>query len=419
MNEIPPGLLTLVLLFSILVCAFFSAAETAVISLNRQRLKRLQTAGNRNARRVNRLLKRPARLRSTLFFCNTAATILAAASAALIGQQLAGPSGAVIALLLLTPLLLIVAAIVPRNIAAHLPERIAFPASHVLMPLTRLLTPLVILFDHITSWLLARCGAGAPRDEGPLGDELRMIVGGTGQLIPRRHMETMLRILELEKMTVADVLVPRAEMVGFDLDASDEALIAQLRACEFSRVPVWRESRDNIIGILHVRAVARFLTGPDSLDRGVLMAEIYEPYFAPVSTHLQAQLANFSREKRRLAIVVDEYGSVQGLVTREDIIERIVGEFATRHGAEPAGIEPQGDGSYRIPGTASLHEINRHLNWQLPTEGPKTLNGLLLEQLEHFPEAAVGVNLGEYCFDDLALEGKVVRSARAFRRLAL
>jgi Mg2+/Co2+ transporter CorB len=414
----PIAVLTSILLFSILTCAFFSAAETAVISLNRQRLKRLQTAGNRNARRVNRLLKRPARLRSTLFFCNTAFTILAAASAALIGQQLAGASGAVAALLLLTPLLLIAAAILPRNIAAHLPERIAFPASHVLMPLTRLLTPLVILFDHITSWLLARCGAGTRREERPRGDELRNIVGDSGQLIPRRHMETMLRILELERMTVADVLVPRAEMVGLDLDASDEALIAQLRACEFSRVPVWRDSRDNIVGILHVRAVARCLDGPDHIDRGALMAEIYEPYFAPVSTHLQAQLANFSREKRRLAIVVDEYGSVQGLVTREDIIERIVGEFVVQQGTEPNGIEPEGDGSYRIQGTVSLHEINRHLNWGLPTEGPRTLSGLLLEHLEHFPEAAVGVCLGEYCFDDLELEGKVVRRARAFRRLA-
>lgn len=418
MNEIPLSLLTLVLLLSILVCAFFSAAETAVISLNRQRLKLLQTAGNRNARRVNRLLKRPARLRSTLFFCNTAATIVAAASAALIGQQLAGATGAVAALLLLTPLLLILAAIVPRNIAAHLPERIAFPASHVLMPLTRLLTPLVIVFDRITTWLLERSGAGAPDDERPLGDELRHIIGDTGQLIPRRHMETMLKILELEKMTVDDVMVPRAEVVGIDLDASDGELIAQLRACEFSRVPVWRESPDNVVGILHVRALARFLAGPDSIDRAVMNAEIYEPYYVPISTHLQTQLGNFSQEKRRLAIVVDEYGSVQGLVTREDIIERIVGEFVAGRRTEPTGIEPQGDGSYRIAGTASLHEINRHLNWELPTRGPKTLSGLLLEQLEHFPEAAVGVNLGEYCFDDLEIDGKVVRRARAFRKLA-
>ncbi len=418
MNHTPLDLLSMLLPLSILICAFFSAAEAAIASLNRQRLKELQTAGDRRARRINRLLRYPARLRSTLFFCHSASIIAAAAVAALMGQQLGGASGALIALLLLTPLLLVLALIVPRNIGAHYPERIALPASTVLMPLTRLLTPLVKLVDTITSWLLERCGARESDDSAPVGDELRNIIADAGQPIAQRHLGIVTKVLELEQVTVEDVMVPRAEMRGIDLDLDDAELIAQLRECNFSRVPVWRGSADHIVGILHVRAIARCLTGPETLDRNALAAEIYEPYFVPESTQLHTQLASFQRERRRLGVVVDEYGSVHGLVTREDIIERVVGELVGGSARDDDGITPTGDGAYLIAGTTSVRDINRRLRWELPTEGPKTLNGLLLEWLEHFPEGAVGVQFSNYRFDQLELEGRMIRSARAMRRVS-
>lgn len=417
MNHTPLDLLSMLLPLSILICAFFSAAEAAIASLNRQRLKELQTAGDRRARRINRLLRYPARLRSTLFFCHSASIISAAAIAALMGQQLGGASGALIALLLLTPLLLVLALIVPRNIGAHYPERIALPASTVLMPLTRLLTPLVKLVDTITSWLLERCGARTSDDSAPVGDELRNIIADAGQPIAQRHLGIVTKVLELEQVTVEDVMVPRAEMRGIDLDLDDAELITQLRECDYSRVPVWRGNADHVVGILHVRAIARCLTGPETLDRNALTAEIYEPYFVPKSTQLHTQLASFQRERRRLGIVVDEYGGVHGLVTREDIIERVVGELVGGSVREDDGITPTGDGAYLIAGTTNVRDINRRLHWELPTEGPKTLNGLLLEWLEHFPEGAVGVQFSNYRFDQLELEGRVIRSARAMRRV--
>lgn len=418
MNHNPFDLLSMLLPLSILICAFFSAAESAIASLSRQRLKELQTAGSRSARRINRLLRYPARLRSTLFFCHSAAIIASAAIAALIGQRLGGATGALIALLLLTPLLLVLAAIVPRNIGAHYPERIALPASSVLMPLTRLLTPLVKLVDSLTSWLLERCGARAPGDNAPSGDELRNIIADAGQPIAQRHLDIVTKVLELEQMTAADVMVPRADMYGLDLDVGDTELVEQLRECAFSRVPVWRGNADNVVGILHVRAIARCLTGPQTLDRAVLMTEVYEPYFVPESTPLHTQLANFQRERRRLGVVVDEYGSVRGLVTREDIIERVVGELVAGSARDESGITPTGDGGYLIDGAASVREINRRLHWELPTDGPRTLNGLLLEWLEHFPEGAVGVQFENYRFDRLELDGRMIRSARASRRVS-
>jgi len=418
LNHPPLDLLLILLPLSILICAFFSAAETAIASLNRQRLKELQTAGSRSARRINRLLRHPARLRSALFFCHSAAIIAAAAIAALMGQQLGGASGALIALLLLTPLLLVLAAIVPRNIAAHYPERIALPASSVLMPLTRMLTPLVKLVDAVTSWVLESCGARAPGDTPPVGNELRNIIADTGQPIAQRHLDIVTKVLELEQMTVEDLMVPRAEMYGIDLNLDDAALITLLRECDYSRVPVWRGSADQVVGILHVRAVARCLNGPQTLDRTLLMTEVYEPYFVPESTPLHTQLANFQRERRRLALVVDEYGSVRGLVTREDIIERVVGELIAHSARDEGGITPTGDGAYLIDGATSVREINRQLHWELPTEGPKTLSGLLLEWLEQFPEGAVGVQFDNYRFDRLELDGRVIRSARASRRVS-
>lgn len=417
MNHAPLELLLILLPLSVVVCAFFSAAEAAIASLNLQRLRELQTAGSRGARRARRLLKHPARLRSTLFFCHSAAIIAAAAIAALMGQQLGGAGGALIALLLLTPLLLVLAAVVPRNIGAHYPERIALPASSILMPLTRLLTPLIQLVDNLTSWLLERCGAHAPNTPRHHGDELRNIIAGAGQPIPHHLLGVVTKLLELEQLTVADVMVPRAEMFGIDLADSDADLIARLRECAFSRVPVWRDSADNVVGILHVRAIARCLTGPTSLDRPALMAEIYEPYYVPESIPLHTQLAGFQRERRRLGIVVDEYGGVRGLVTREDIFERVAGELGTDNTPDEDGITPTGDGAWLIDGTASVRDINRRLHWELPTEGPRTLSGLLLEWLEQFPEGAVGVQFGNYRFDRLELDGRVIRSARASRRV--
>jgi len=410
--------LFLLLAVLIALAAFFSSAETGMMSLNRYRLKHLVSNGNRSARRASWLLKRPDRLLGFILIGNTLVNIFAASIATVIGLRLLGDSGLAVTVsgILLTLLLLIFGELTPKTIAALYPERIAFPLSHILKPLLRLFYPLVLLVNGITNNLLRLVGINpAKRPEEPLSQaELRTIVNEAGQLIPERHQGMLLSILDLEQMTVEDVMVPRTEMLGIDLGDDDASLLEQLRACKFTRLPVYREDINNIVGILHLRAGARLLNAAGAFDRDALMREIKPPYFVPEGTPLHTQLFNFQKEKRRVAVVVDEYGAIQGLVTLEDILEEIVGEFTSNLTNSSDEIVAEADGSYTIDGGTVIREINRALEWNLPTDGPKTLNGLLLEHLEAFPDGAVGLRVGNYTFETLEAQGKVLKKVRAF-----
>ncbi|NQY02651.1 MAG: HlyC/CorC family transporter [Halieaceae bacterium] len=408
MNEAPLGLLFAILTALILMSGFFSSSETGMMSLNRYRLKHLRKQRHRGAIRASKLLERPDRLIGLILIGNNLVNIAASAIATVIAIQLYGDAGIVIATLLLTLVILIFAEITPKTFAALHPEKVAFPASLILWPLLKLLYPVVVGVNGITNVFLRLLGINPTdnQDESVSSEELRTIVTEAGARIPQRHKGMLVNILDLEQVTVDDIMIPRNEVYGIDLDDSDEDIIRCLQNSSHTLLPVWRDDVNNIEGILHLRNLSRVLSS-DGLDRAALVREMDKPYFIPESTPLHTQLLNFQQKKVRLAMVVDEYGDLLGLVALADILEEIVGEFTSNLVDTSDTIFPQRDGSFIVDGTASIRDINKHLDWDLPTDGPKTLSGLILEFLES------GLAIDAYRFEILELEGNVVRAVRA------
>ena len=413
MNDAPLGLLFSVLAALILFSAFFSSSETGMMSLNRYRLKHLQKNKHRGAIRAGKLLDRPDRLIGLILIGNNLVNIFASAIATLIAIRLWGDAGIFIATLALTLVILIFAEITPKTIAALHPEKVAFPASLVLAPLMKIMYPIVALVNGVTNGLLRALGIdpSGGNDDDVSSDVLRTIVTDAGQLIPPRHRGMLLNILDLEQVTVDDIMVPRNEVYGVDLDDSDEDILRSIQTSSHTRLPVWREDINNISGVLHMRSISRVID-TQGLDREALEREMEKPYFIPESTPLHTQLRNFQQKKKPLAVVVDEYGDVLGLVALEDILEEIVGEFTSSLADAEEDIYPQRDGSFIIDGTANVRELNKALEWDLPTDGPKTLSGLILEYLESFPDANTGLAIGKYRLEILELQGNVVQAAR-------
>lgn len=419
MNEVPLAILFAALLGLIVLSAFFSASGTGMMTLNRYRLKHLANNGHPGARRAGQLLERPDRLISLILIGNHLVNALAAVLATLIAIRLMGgldgPDVAALALLLGLALL-VFAEIAPRIVAALHPERIAFPASAALLPLLKICQPLVWLAQVATNGLLRLCGAPVRAIDAPLSsEELRNVVNEAGQLIPRQHQGMLLSILELEQVIVDDIMLPRNKLPGLNLDAGDADILAELRRCDHTHIPVYRENINDIVGVLRIACIGRILSG-GHLDRNALLREICEPYFIPSGTPLQTQLLNFQKSRQQMGMVVDEYGDVQGAVTLEDVLAEIIGEF----NASPLGtcqdVLAQNDGSYLVDARATIREINRSLDWQLPTDGPRTLNGLLLEHLEAFPAACAGMRIGPYHFEIAELKNRLIQQVRVWRQ---
>ncbi|GAB3279216.1 HlyC/CorC family transporter [Parahaliea aestuarii] len=400
-----------------MLSGFFSSSETGMMSLNRYRLKHLRKNKHRGARRASKLLQRPDRLIGLILIGNNLVNILASAIATVIAIRLWGDAGIAIATGGLTLVILIFAEITPKTIAALYPEKIAFPASIVLLPLMKLMYPLVWLINSITNGLMRLMGVDPSKggDEHVSTEELRTIVTEAGQLIPTRHRGMLLNILDLEEVSVDDIMVPRNDVYGIDLDDSDEEILGAIQASSHTRLPVWRDDINNIVGVLHMRNISRVID-KQGLDRGALEREMETPYFIPENTPLHTQLFNFQKNKLRLGVVVDEYGDVMGLVALEDILEEIVGEFTSNLVDTADTIFPQRDGSYIITGNANIREINKSLDWELPTDGPKTLSGLILEYLESFPDGNAGLAIDDYRLEILELQGNVVQAVRASAR---
>ena len=409
---------SLTLLFSILFIlllfsAFFASSETALMSLNRYRLRHLVQEGHPGAIRANELLKRPDRLIGLILLGNNFVNILASAIATIIGVKLLGENGIAVATLTLTLIILLFAEVTPKTLAALHPERIAFPASFLLKPLLILLYPLVWFTNSITNRMLGFFGVTpeVAMSDAINSEELRMALKEAGSLIPKRHKKMLVSILDLEKVTVNDVMLPRSEIDGININASLAEIIKQLSYCANTRLPVYETSLDNLIGILHVRK-ALHLLAQDNLTLETLTSIIKPSYFVPENTPLNTQLIQFQRHKRRTGLVVDEYGDIIGLITLEDIFREIVGEFTDDYIDEDKDIHPQADGSYYINGSANIREINRQNNWQLPTEGPKTINGLILEYLESIPEPKVSLRIEDYLIEIVQTSDNTIRTVR-------
>ncbi|MFA7554525.1 MAG: HlyC/CorC family transporter [Spongiibacteraceae bacterium] len=416
MDELSLEVLFAILAVLLILSAFFSSTETGMMSLNRYRLKHLRKKGHKGAIRAAKLLKRPDRLISLILIGNNLVNFVAASIFTVIVIRLWGEAASVvIGPIILTLVFLIFAEITPKTIAAFYPETIAFPASSILVPLMKILYPVVWALNGITNGLLRLFGIDTRKhSETKLTPaEFRTIVDDAGAHIPRRHQGMLLNILDLEQACVEDIMIPRNEIQGLDLSDSDEELLLQLRSLEFTRIPVYTDDVNNIVGTLHQRNVSRIIDENGSIDRTSLMEKIREPYFTPEATPLHTQLINFQQQQRRMGIVVDEYGAVQGLVTLEDILEEIVGEFTSNIADQVKDIHKQADNSYLIDGTATIRDINKSLGWDLETEGPKTLNGLLLEKLESFPDAEVCVKIDDYYFEVLEIKDNIAKSVKA------
>ena len=409
---------SLTLLFSILFIlllfsAFFASSETALMSLNRYRLRHLVQEGHPGAIRASELLKRPDRLIGLILLGNNFVNILASAIATIIGVKLLGENGIAVATLTLTLIILLFAEVTPKTLAALHPERIAFPASFLLKPLLILLYPLVWFTNSITNRMLGFFGVTpeVAMSDAINSEELRMALKEAGSLIPKRHKKMLVSILDLEKVTVNDVMLPRSEIDGLNINASLAEIIKQLSYCANTRLPVYKTSLDNLIGILHVRKALQ-LSVKDNLTLETLTSIIKPSYFVPENTPLNTQLIQFQRHKRRTGLVVDEYGDIIGLITLEDIFREIVGEFTADFIDEDKDIHPQADGSYFINGSANIREINRQNDWQLPTDGPKTINGLILEYLESIPEPNVSLRIEDYVIEVVQTSDNTIRTVR-------
>ena len=420
MDELPLQLLIGILGVLLLLSAFFSSSETAMMALNRYRLKHLKKEGHTGAKRASRLLKRPDRLIGLILVGNNLVNNLSVAVATLIAIRLLGEDQVALAssisAVVLTFVVLIFAEVTPKTIAALYPEKVAFPAATILTVLLKALYPVVVITNFLSNGLLRLIGFD-PRlgnNEHLSSDELRTIVGEAGPHIPQRHQGMLLNILDLEQASVEDIMTPRNEIIGIDLNHDDQALLEELRRIEFTRIPVYRDDINNIVGVLHQRKASRVIDDNGNLDREQLMKEVQEPYFTPEATPLHTQLMNFQQQRRRLGIVVDEYGVVQGLVTLEDILEEIVGKFTSNIADEEKDVHLQQDGTYIVDGTATIREVNKDLGWDLPSDGPKTINGLLLEKLESFPDARVGLRIDNYYFEILDVKDNVVQTVKAF-----
>lgn len=419
MTEIPVSndgslaALLVLLIVLLIVSAFFSGSETALMSINRYRLRHAARGGHRAARLVEKLLRRPDRLIGLILLGNNLANIAASALVTVIAIKLGGQGAIVIGAGLLTLVVLIFAEVAPKTVAALHPERLAYPAAFVFYPLLKITYPLVWSVNILANGLLRIVGLYPKGGKGDSlsQEELRSVVAESGILLPRRHREMLVGILDLEKVTVDDIMIPRNEINGIDLEDDWDHVEEQLEDSQHTRLVVFRGDLDDTVGILHLRDVLKDLTAGD-LDHDKIEERTSEAYYVPEGTPLSQQMLHFQKGKRRMALVVDEYGDIQGMVTLDDILEEIVGEFTTETSDFYRDVQKAADGSYIVQGSANVRELNRTMKWTLPTEGPKTINGLILEELGTIPDAGVSLSIAGYRIEILQASGNAIRSIR-------
>ncbi|MPW28982.1 DUF21 domain-containing protein [Agarivorans sp. B2Z047] len=414
MDDISTSSLLLLLVFLIICSAFFSSSETGMMSLNRYRLRHLVNTKHKAASRVDKLLDRPDRLIGLILIGNNLVNIFASAIATIIGLRLFGDVGVAIATLALTFVILIFAEVTPKTMAALYPEKIAFPASILLRPLMKLLFPFIWATNGVTNGLLRLLGVNPTNkdDEALNPEELRTVVDQAGTLIPKRHQDMLLSILDLEKVTVDDIMIPRNEIAAIDINDDWDSILRQLTQSTHTKILLFRDTIDDSVGFVHSRDSLRLLSR-EQFDKTSMLRAAKEIYFIPEGTPLNVQLLKFQRRKERIGLIVDEYGDIQGLVTLEDILEEIVGDFTTSIAPDPSDeIHPQIDGSYLIDGAVNIRDLNKEMSWSLPIDGPKTLNGLIVEHLEDIPEANLCLRLAGYPIEIVEIENNTVSLAR-------
>jgi len=384
-----------------------------MMSLNRYRLRHLANNGHKGAKRAIRLLERPDRLIGLILIGNNLVNILASAIATILGIRLFGDVGVAIATGVLTLVVLVFAEVTPKTVAALHPERIAFPSSVLLKALLVLLSPLVKIVNFITSTFLRLLGIRSVKADDALSqEELRTVVHEAGALIPQRHQEMLLSIMDLEKVTVEDIMIPRSDLYAINVNDDFSRINKQVIQSPHTRVLLYRDNIDDAVGFVHLRDALR-LQSKQQFSKSSLLRAVKEIYFIPEGTPLNVQLANFQQNKERIGLVVDEYGDIQGLVTLEDILEEIVGDFTTSMITTPSeDINQQQDGSFLIDATINIRDLNKEMDWHFPIDGPKTLNGLILEYLEEIPEPNTSMRLSGYPLEVVEVADNMVKTVR-------
>ena len=382
-----------------------------MMAINRYRLKHLAKNKHKAAKRVNKLLSRTDKLLGVILIGNNVVIILASVLTTIIAVRLWGDAGVFYFTLVLTLIILIFAEVIPKTIAALKPESIAFPASFILKPLLKILGPLVSLIGLISNTLVKMIGVNPEkeREEELSSEELRTILLSSG--MPKSQQNMLLGIFDMDYLSVNDVMIPKNEIQGIDLKESLEEIVNKLENLPFTNIPCYEGSIENIMGFLDGDKKIRFLSGNEA-DLKSLQSNLEDPLFIAENTTLSKQLAIFQKDIRRVGLIVDEYGEIQGLLTLRDLIEEIIGEI-TSDTIDKMDIMPQADGSFLLEGSMLIREINKRINWDLPTQGPKTLSGLILETAQSIPEKNVGISLGEYRFETVLIKDNVVKLAKA------
>lgn len=414
MDDISTGTLATVLVLLIFISAYFSGSETGMMALNRYRLRHLSNQGHKGAKRVEKLLERPDRLIGLILIGNNLVNILASAIATILGMRLFGDLGVAIATGGLTLVILVFAEVTPKTLAALYPEKVSYTSSFLLNVLMKVLYPLVWIINGITNGFLKLMGLATSHDgkDHLSSEELRTVVNEAGGLIPRRHQSMLLSILELEEITVDDIMVPRNEITGINVNDDWKAIMRQLTHAPHGRMVLYRDTIDEVVGMLRVREAYRMMV-ENEFNKENLLRAADEVYYIPEGTPLNVQMLKFQRNKSRIGLIVDEYGEIIGLVTLEDILEEIVGEFTTSLSPSLAEeITALPDGSYMIEGSANIRDLNKSLNWNLPTDGPRTLNGLILEHLEDIPTNCLSIEVEGHQMEIIEVAENMIKQVK-------
>jgi Mg2+/Co2+ transporter CorB len=418
LNDAPTLPLLCALLVLLVIIAFSSGTEVAMLSVNRYRVKHRAQQGQSTAKLLERLLQKPDDWLGANLVILAAASVFASAIATILAQRTGYSYAIPITGFVLTVVVIVFCELTPKIYAATYPERVALSAARIYRALVLIARPVLWLTNKLAYGVLRIFGVGktSRANQALSSEELRTVVVEAGPLIPARHRQMLLSILDLGQVTVNDIMIPRQEISAIDVQENWEDILDQLRQTPHTRLPVYEGELDKLLGILHMKRVAHELArGTLTREKLIEVASSREPYFVPESTPLTVQLTQFQRNRRRLAFVVNEYGDIEGLVTLEDILEEIVGEFTT----DPAtvmhkDIHAERPGVFIVNASATIRALNRALQWHLPTDGPKTINGLLLEKLETIPDPGTTLKVGDYQFEVLQIADNAIRTVRIY-----
>jgi|TARA_Y100000992_G_scaffold295893_1_gene257416 Mg2+/Co2+ transporter CorB len=415
MTDISIENLFIILFVLLLLSAFLSGSETSLMSVNRYKLKHRFKLGEKSAEKVNFLITNPDKTLGLILLLNNFVNILASAISTLIAIQLYGQAGVAISVFALTVVILIFAEVTPKTFAALYPDKIAYPVSWVFYLLMKIFYPLVVIINFLSKLLLRVFGIKSEYANQELltKDEIKLIVKESSERIPKSHEDMIVNMLDLEKVKVEDAMIPRGELIAVDIELAIHEIEKSILSCKHSRIPIYRNEFNKLLGFLHKRKIIEMLV-EGNITKEKIINNINPPYFIPEDTSLTSQLIEFKKERKRIGFVVDEYGDVKGVVTLDDILEEIVGDFKDSNKGK--GIHKIKDKIYLIDGATQIREINKFLNWKIPEDVAKTMNGYILESLEDIPSEGANFERNGYIYEIIQVSNNFVKNVKVIKK---